>query len=178
MSTRNGAAAPSSPTYFDQQRAVLVNNIAVVSLPRYTCIQQNSNLTQSQNVEHVLQNMNKLNRSLEGVIAVRRFRILPVQAKNPDIQHKGRKRVQPSRRLMVAIRERDGAARSSRRRTRGEHRGRRTKGRTGMRYPDTTRRRGTMVTSLRYDTQARARRQKCNRNYYAYGGDGTEEDEK
>ncbi|KAF2152307.1 hypothetical protein K461DRAFT_293981 [Myriangium duriaei CBS 260.36] len=38
-------------TYFEQQREVMINEIAT-------------------NLEHVLQNLNKLNRSLEGVIAV------------------------------------------------------------------------------------------------------------
>ncbi|KAH9820872.1 DASH complex subunit Dad1 like protein [Teratosphaeria destructans] len=38
--------------YFDQQRALLINDVAAQSL------------------ENVLQNINKLNRSLEGVIAV------------------------------------------------------------------------------------------------------------
>jgi len=56
MSTSNGrpdgADPPSSNrTYFEQQRAALVNEVAT-------------------NLEDVLQNMNKLNRSLEGIIAV------------------------------------------------------------------------------------------------------------
>ncbi|KAF2103124.1 hypothetical protein NA57DRAFT_72107 [Rhizodiscina lignyota] len=53
MSTSNQPPAngASEPTYFEQQRALLVGEIA-------------------QSMEHVLQNINKLNRSLEGIIAV------------------------------------------------------------------------------------------------------------
>ncbi|OCL02677.1 hypothetical protein AOQ84DRAFT_382427 [Glonium stellatum] len=47
----NGAAGPAEKTYFEQQREMLVGEIA-------------------QSLEHVLQNINKLNRSLEEVIAV------------------------------------------------------------------------------------------------------------
>lgn len=48
------AAAPGEKTYFEQQREMLVGEVA-------------------QNLEAVLQNINKLNRSLEGVIAVSLF---------------------------------------------------------------------------------------------------------
>lgn len=44
-----------APTYFETQRAALLGEIG-------------------QSLEHVLQNINKLNRSLEGVIAVRQER--------------------------------------------------------------------------------------------------------
>lgn len=47
----NGAGGPPEKTYFEQQREMLVGEIA-------------------QSLEHVLQNINKLNRSLEEVIAV------------------------------------------------------------------------------------------------------------
>ncbi|TKA70531.1 hypothetical protein B0A55_09218 [Friedmanniomyces simplex] len=49
MATTNGAQPEGS--YFEQQRALLVSDIAA-------------------SLENVLQNINKLNRSLEGVIAV------------------------------------------------------------------------------------------------------------
>ncbi|KAF1990844.1 hypothetical protein K402DRAFT_347938 [Aulographum hederae CBS 113979] len=48
--THNNTGA-QSPTYFEQQRALLISEIA-------------------QSLESTLQNLNKLNRSLEGVIAV------------------------------------------------------------------------------------------------------------
>ncbi|KAK5121787.1 hypothetical protein LTR85_004662 [Meristemomyces frigidus] len=44
-------AAPHDGSYFEKQRALLVNEVAA-------------------SMENVLQNINKLNRSLEGVIAV------------------------------------------------------------------------------------------------------------
>ncbi|KAL9091905.1 MAG: hypothetical protein Q9165_004657 [Trypethelium subeluteriae] len=47
----NGPATAKEPTYFEQQRNALVNEVAM-------------------SLEHVLQNLNKLNRNLEGVIAV------------------------------------------------------------------------------------------------------------
>ncbi|EMC91645.1 hypothetical protein BAUCODRAFT_38754 [Baudoinia panamericana UAMH 10762] len=49
MATANGTSLQGS--YFEQQRALLVANVAT-------------------SLENVLQNLNKLNRSLEGVIAV------------------------------------------------------------------------------------------------------------
>ncbi|KAK0944163.1 Dolichyl-diphosphooligosaccharide-protein glycosyltransferase subunit dad1 [Friedmanniomyces endolithicus] len=49
MATTNGTQPEGS--YFEQQRALLVNDVAA-------------------SLERVLQNINKLNRSLEGVIAV------------------------------------------------------------------------------------------------------------
>ncbi|RMZ21335.1 hypothetical protein D0859_14649 [Hortaea werneckii] len=53
MSSANIPASDGS--YFENQRALLVNDVAAVRLP---------------SLENVLQNINKLNRSLEGVIAV------------------------------------------------------------------------------------------------------------
>ncbi|KAI9661846.1 MAG: hypothetical protein M1821_009085 [Bathelium mastoideum] len=50
-SSTNGTTGPKEPTYFEQQRSVLVGEVA-------------------QSLEHVLQNLNKLNRNLEGIIAV------------------------------------------------------------------------------------------------------------
>ncbi|OJD40691.1 dash complex subunit dad1 [Diplodia corticola] len=47
----NGGGGGGEKTYFEQQREMLVGDVA-------------------QNLEAVLQNMNKLNRSLEGIIAV------------------------------------------------------------------------------------------------------------
>lgn len=76
MASTNGAS--SEKPYFEQQRELLVGEVA-------------------QSLENVLQNMNRLNRSLEGVIAV-----------SKDVKYchgwrheliafgSGRKRVQPS----------------------------------------------------------------------------------
>ena len=50
MASTNGAS--NEKTYFEQQRELLVGDVAT-------------------SLENVLQNMNRLNRSLEGVIAVR-----------------------------------------------------------------------------------------------------------
>jgi DASH complex subunit DAD1 len=52
MASTNGASNEKS--YFEQQRELLVGDVAA-------------------SLEAVLQNMNRLNRSLEGVIAVRTF---------------------------------------------------------------------------------------------------------
>lgn len=52
MASTNGAS--SEKTYFEQQRELLVGDVAA-------------------SLENVLQNMNRLNRSLEGVIAVSRL---------------------------------------------------------------------------------------------------------
>jgi DASH complex subunit DAD1 len=68
-------SAPGERTYFETQRATLLGEIGVVrpfTPPRQassviaTCTQTNT----PQSLEHVLANINKLNRSLEGVIAV------------------------------------------------------------------------------------------------------------
>ncbi|KAF2231900.1 hypothetical protein EV356DRAFT_578800 [Viridothelium virens] len=47
----NGSATAKEPTYFEQQRNALVNEVTM-------------------SLEHVLQNLNHLNRNLEAVIAV------------------------------------------------------------------------------------------------------------
>lgn len=52
MASTNGTS--SEKTYFEQQRELLVGDVAA-------------------SLENVLQNMNRLNRSLEGVIAVSRL---------------------------------------------------------------------------------------------------------
>lgn len=67
MATTNGAQ--SGTTYFDNQRTLLVNEVAAVRLLPIDRICF-SYLLWKQSMEKVLQNINKLNRSLEGVIAV------------------------------------------------------------------------------------------------------------
>jgi DASH complex subunit DAD1 len=56
MASTNGTSGEKS--YFEQQRELLVGDVAA-------------------SLEAVLQNMNRLNRSLEGVIAVRAFILQP-----------------------------------------------------------------------------------------------------
>ncbi|GAB7361687.1 hypothetical protein MBLNU230_g1734t2 [Neophaeotheca triangularis] len=60
--------APAGKSYFEQQRELLVGDVAAVSCPSKKGIAIGANGSQS--LENVLQNINKLNRSLEGVIAV------------------------------------------------------------------------------------------------------------
>ena len=60
--------APGERTYFEQQRDLLIGDVAAVSILRDTPPSDSDNTQQS--LETVLQNLNKLNRSLEGVIAV------------------------------------------------------------------------------------------------------------
>lgn len=67
MASTNGAGTEG--TYFEQQRALLINDVAAVLLIRL--LLRCHILTTLQSLESVLQNINKLNRSLEGVIAVR-----------------------------------------------------------------------------------------------------------
>lgn len=55
-------------TYFEQQREALIGEIAMVCA--WFCWHV-TGLTVGQSFEHVLANINKLNRSLEAVIAVR-----------------------------------------------------------------------------------------------------------
>jgi DASH complex subunit DAD1 len=68
-STTNGAAHAPEKTYFDQQREILVTEIAQAcpSQPQSSCALANYPL---QSLEMVLQNINKLNRSLEEVTQV------------------------------------------------------------------------------------------------------------
>ena len=80
----NGAGGPPEKTYFEQQREMLVGEIAQVNnifqdvLPTMQADNDaNGCYSIIQSLEHVLQNINKLNRSLEEVIAVRRS---PLQA--------------------------------------------------------------------------------------------------
>ena len=54
-------------TYFEQQREALIGEIAMVCA--WYCWHA-TGLTVGQSFEHVLANINKLNRSLEAVIAV------------------------------------------------------------------------------------------------------------
>jgi DASH complex subunit DAD1 len=63
-------AQPAEKTFFEQQREVLLKEIGVVSYQEWGegagCVV----LTRGQSFEHVLANINKLNRAMEGVIAV------------------------------------------------------------------------------------------------------------
>lgn len=69
MASTNGASNEKS--YFEQQRELLVGDVAA-------------------SLEAVLQNMNRLNRSLEGVIAVRSFVLQPHHRHISDMQITGR----------------------------------------------------------------------------------------
>ena len=72
--TQPPQSAPKSP--FFQQRDALVGEIAIACLPFSHSLSHHERKIHSltfstkQSLENVLQNMNKLNRSLEGVIAV------------------------------------------------------------------------------------------------------------
>lgn len=56
---------------FEQQREALLKEIGIVSYLRLCCLNEGLLLTVVfKSFEHVLANINKLNRSLEGVIAV------------------------------------------------------------------------------------------------------------
>ena len=68
MSSTNIPASDGS--YFENQRALLVNDVAAVRLLSAHCF-HDAPADTVQSLENVLQNINKLNRSLEGVIAVR-----------------------------------------------------------------------------------------------------------
>lgn len=59
----------SGSSYFEQQRGLLLQDINEVSLPVGTITSYRPDRN-SQNLEQVLQNLNRLNRNLEGVIAV------------------------------------------------------------------------------------------------------------
>ena len=80
MASTGKTGAPSAPdaaapTYFDRQRAALVQEIGVVgqeTTGHHGCrLNVRNVLTRWQSLERVLQNFNKLNRTLEGVIDVR-----------------------------------------------------------------------------------------------------------
>lgn len=66
----SGHGDVTESSYFVRQREVLVGEIAVVSSRHGVTISGHSANPSRQSLEQVLQNMNKLNRSLEGVIAV------------------------------------------------------------------------------------------------------------
>ena len=68
MATSTNGTAPEK-TYFEQQRELLINDVATVCQGNFHAFYP-IKLTASQSMENVLQNINKLNRSLEGVIAV------------------------------------------------------------------------------------------------------------
>ena len=68
MATSNSGAPPEK-TYFEQQRELLINDVAAVWAPS-PLGRKEQMLMMNQSLENVLQNINKLNRSLEGVIAV------------------------------------------------------------------------------------------------------------
>jgi DASH complex subunit DAD1 len=61
-------AAQGEKTYFEQQRELAINDVAAVCL--IAVFPKTPLITIYQSLENVLQNINKLNRSLEGVIAV------------------------------------------------------------------------------------------------------------
>ncbi|EAL91212.1 DASH complex subunit DAD1 [Aspergillus fumigatus Af293] len=60
----------STPTVFEQQRAELVREIAVVSNSALDKTQKSLHHATVQGMEQVLQNINRLNRNLESIIAV------------------------------------------------------------------------------------------------------------
>ena len=68
MSTNKGTQQEGG--YFEQQRALLINDVAAARIAANLtiCLRRTNHRVQS--LENVLQNINKLNRSLEGVIAV------------------------------------------------------------------------------------------------------------
>jgi DASH complex subunit DAD1 len=63
-------AQPAEKTFFEQQREVLLKEIGVVSYQEWVEGAGCEVLTRGQSFEHVLANINKLNRAMEGVIAV------------------------------------------------------------------------------------------------------------
>jgi hypothetical protein len=63
-------AQPAEKTFFEQQREVLLKEIGVVSYQERVEGAGCEVLTRGQSFEHVLANINKLNRAMEGVIAV------------------------------------------------------------------------------------------------------------
>jgi len=63
-------AQPAEKTFFEQQREVLLKEIGVVSYQEWGEGARRAALTRGQSFEHVLANINKLNRAMEGVIAV------------------------------------------------------------------------------------------------------------
>jgi len=77
MSTNNRSqGAQGEKTYFEQQRELVLQDVATVSTS-FSLSQHNKHMLRDiQNLEQVLQNMNTLNRSLESVIAVRSSRYL------------------------------------------------------------------------------------------------------
>ena len=66
-----GAPPAGEQSFFEQQRELLLQEIGIVSVDAAT--RNLLKLTWRKSFEHVLANINKLNRSLEGVIAVRNF---------------------------------------------------------------------------------------------------------
>lgn len=72
MSTNNRSqGAQGEKTYFEQQRELVLQDVATVSTTIPPPQRHEHVLRVIQNLEQVLQNMNTLNRSLESVIAVR-----------------------------------------------------------------------------------------------------------
>lgn len=78
-SSSTGGPWATEKSFFEQQRDVLLQEIGIVSAVAATC--ECLELTRVKSFEHVLANINKLNRSLEGVIAVRNTLILIVHLK-------------------------------------------------------------------------------------------------
>lgn len=75
--TRPPAAPVAEKSYFEQQREALLKEIGIVRSPSPLSLtpfpkprNANGRLINAQSFEHVLANINKLNRSMEGVIAV------------------------------------------------------------------------------------------------------------
>lgn len=58
-------------TYFEQQREALIGEIAMVCVRPFLLTRANELSGGWQSFEHVLASINKLNRSLEAVVAVR-----------------------------------------------------------------------------------------------------------
>ncbi|KAK5165198.1 Dolichyl-diphosphooligosaccharide-protein glycosyltransferase subunit dad1 [Saxophila tyrrhenica] len=67
MSSAANAGA-GEKTYFEQQRELVISDVAAVRDMLHSRLESFTDARQS--LENVLQNLNKLNRSLEGVIAV------------------------------------------------------------------------------------------------------------
>ena len=71
MSTTAKSSTNREASYFEQQRAALVGEVAMVpTLPIFSTISHLYPNTVCKSLEHVLQNLNRLNRNLEGIIAV------------------------------------------------------------------------------------------------------------
>lgn len=99
----NGGSSDHS--YFEQQRNILIGQIGEVrdrhAAPPFTTRAD----TRDQSMEQVLQNLNKLNRSLEGMTAVRFFNRRDEQHRKADRTSTGWQRILSRRGPLVALRE-------------------------------------------------------------------------